>query len=127
MSSDLVRLWHAEHILTQESQDHVVAHRRSHQQTSLSKLSFHIIVPCEPISAIGRHTHISSLPSCFGRKQLGHVRFSSAFFAPVELGGRRKSHEIGRFNVSVGFCNGELYSLIRADGLSKNDSIGGVF
>ena len=117
----------AENILAEESQDHIVAHGRGHQQASLSELSFDIVVAREAVASVRRHADVGSLPRRFGCQQLGHIRFSAAFFAAVEFGGRVETHEIGCFDVGIRLCNGKLYSLIRADGLSKHDAIGGVF
>src|SRR6266568_9686393 len=58
----LIRLRHAEHVLAEEGEHHVVAHRSGYQEASFPKLPLHIVIASKPIASVRGHANISGFP-----------------------------------------------------------------
>ena len=79
--SPLVRSGQAEHVLGNIGKDEVRGNWRDLIETSLSKLTFNVVLGGETETAMGLQAHVGCLPRSIGRQQLGHVGLGPAWFA----------------------------------------------
>src|SRR5579862_907701 len=95
-------------------------------ETCLAEFPFNVVVGGESETAMELQADIGCFPGGIRRQQLGHVRLRPARLLVVEKLARLVAHEIGGFDVDVGFCDRKLDTLILGNWAAKDDSFARV-
>src|SRR5713226_7072850 len=75
---------HAQHVLADEVEDHVVADGRGQEQPRFPKLALDVVLDGEAVAAVCVHAGVGRFPGGLAGQHLGRVRFEPALLVGIE-------------------------------------------